>query len=55
MRIGLICYGLDCPFKGIGRYILELSKVLALQDEPLELFLLTPGGSGPLGNKQGFQ
>jgi glycosyltransferase involved in cell wall biosynthesis len=46
----LICYGLDRPLTGIGRYSVELVRALAAlrgPDAP-ELVLLAAGGVGPL-------
>jgi glycosyltransferase involved in cell wall biosynthesis len=48
MRVGLVCYGLDRPLTGIGRYSVELVRALvALPDAP-DLLLLAAGGAGPL-------
>lgn len=50
MRVGIIAYGLDRPFTGIGRYTVEMVRALAaLQDAP-ELVLLTAGDVGPLSD-----
>ncbi len=53
LRIGLICYGLDRPLTGIGRYTVEFARALAALDEPLELHLLTAGKPGPLAGLPG--
>ena len=50
MKLGLLCYGLDRPITGIGRYTIELARSLAALPERPELYLLTAGGTGPLRN-----
>lgn len=55
MRVGLIIYGLERPITGIGRYSLELSRALPLLREPIELFLLMAGETGPLVKTPGVR
>lgn len=48
MRVGLVCYGLDRPLTGIGRYSVELARALAALPDAPDLTLLAAGGVGPL-------
>ncbi len=47
-RVGMLTYGLDRPFGGIGRYTVELVRALAPLADRLELALLAAGDTGPL-------
>ena len=53
MRVGLLIYGLDRPFTGIGRYTLELTRALMSRQGDLELVLLVAGSLGPLSEAKG--
>jgi glycosyltransferase involved in cell wall biosynthesis len=55
MRIGLLVYGLDRAFTGIGRYTLELARALRALPEGPEVVLLTAGGPGPLAGENGLR
>ncbi|MBK9121853.1 MAG: glycosyltransferase family 4 protein [Chloroflexi bacterium] len=50
MRVGIIAYGLDRPFTGIGRYTVEMVRALAALPDAPELLLLTAGDAGPLSD-----
>jgi glycosyltransferase involved in cell wall biosynthesis len=49
MRVGMLVYGLDRHFHGIGRYTSDLTRALATAVAPPELVLLATSGLGPLG------
>lgn len=50
MRIGIVTYGLDRPFTGIGRYTVELVRALVAMPDAPTVLLLTAGGAGPLAD-----
>ncbi|MBC6956915.1 MAG: glycosyltransferase family 4 protein [Anaerolineae bacterium] len=50
MRVGVIAYGLDRPFTGIGRYTVEMVRALTTLPDAPELILLTAGDAGPLAD-----
>lgn len=52
MKLGLLVYGLDRPLTGTSRYTLELARSLAVLPDGPELFLLTAGMPGPLGDME---
>jgi glycosyltransferase involved in cell wall biosynthesis len=43
MRLGLLLYGLDGTFGGIGRYSVELARALSQSEHGIDLTLLTTG------------
>ena len=47
MRVGVVVYGLEGSFAGIGRYTLHLTRALSADTSGLELVLLAAGGIGP--------
>ncbi|HUT61565.1 MAG TPA: glycosyltransferase family 1 protein [Phycisphaerae bacterium] len=47
MRVGVVVYGLEGSFAGIGRYTLHLTRALGADTSGLELVLLAAGGIGP--------
>ncbi|HEY8446128.1 MAG TPA: glycosyltransferase family 1 protein [Thermomicrobiales bacterium] len=44
LRVGLVAYGIDRPFSGIGRYAIQLSDALQRCQHDMEFVLLSPIG-----------